>query len=551
MLVELERDAELPLHEQVERSIRESIQAGRLAAGARLPSSRALAEGAGNLPRRRHRGLQPARGRGLPAEQAGRAGAGGDGPFEPRRSDRLRTRCCPASRTTSTPACPTSPAFPRDRWLRSLRAAWRQAPIDAVGYPTLAVCRRCDRRSPSTSGRVRGVAAEPEQMLICTGFAQAFSLLCRWLAASRRRAGRARGPGLASAPADRRAGRARGRAGTGRRRGTPGRPLEAARGERGGGDAGPPVPDRRVLSRERRAALVEWAEDGERLIVEDDFDAEYRYDGSGLGAVQGLAPDRVAYIGSASKRLTPGMRLGWALLPSWLAWPLIQAKAIEDSGSEAIGQLALHDFIERGELDRHIRRMRLRYQRRREAMLEALSRHLPQAASPRPPRASTSWSSCRGIPTRQHLSRPRPSAESASRASPCIASTPTGPPGLVLGFACLSEPAIDHGIRLLADCARDALGCPPMRPEDPRTAIVTCMDARLDAAGFLDLWPEPVHVIRNAGRTGDRRRPAFARRCPARWAPNGSLSSTTPTARWPSTPTSSSEPCCRQARKRR
>ena len=73
------------------------------------------------------------------------------------------------------------------------------------------------------------------------------------------------------------------------------------------------------------------------------------------------------------------MRLGWALLPSWLAWPLIQAKAVEDGGSEAIGQLALHDFIERGELDRHIRRMRLRYQRRREALLDALARHLPEA----------------------------------------------------------------------------------------------------------------------------------------------------------------------------
>ena len=206
-----------------------------------------------------------------------------------------------------------------------------------------------------------------------------------------------------------------------------------------------------MLSRERRAALIEWAEDGERLIVEDDFDAEYRYDGSGLGALQGLAPDRVAYIGSASKRLTPGMRLGWALLPSWLAWPLIQAKAVEDGGSEAIGQLALHDFIERGELDRHIRRMRLRYQQRREALLEALARRLPEA------RVSAGAAGLYEL-----VELPEGIDEAALVAAAAERGVgleglalhrfnPRGPPGLVLGFACLSEPAIEHGIRLLAE----------------------------------------------------------------------------------------------------
>jgi len=202
-------------------------------------------------------------------------------------------------------------------------------------------------------------------MLICTGFAQAFSLLCRWLAGRGVERIALEDPGwhphrliieqaeleVVPIPVD-----------------AEGLRVDLLEASAAGVVVVTPAhqfPTGAVLSRERRAALVEWAEEGDHLIVEDDFDAEYRYDGSGLGAVQGLAPDRVAYIGSASKRLTPGMRLGWALLPPWLAWPLIQAKAIEDSGSEAIGQLALHDFIERGELDRHIRRMRLRYQRRR------------------------------------------------------------------------------------------------------------------------------------------------------------------------------------------
>src|SRR5204863_9792923 len=131
-----------------------------------------------------------------------------------------------------------------------------------------------------------------------------------------------------------------------------------------------------VLSARRRAALIEWAERGDRLIVEDDYDSELCRDR--VGALQGLAPDRVLYIGSASKRLTPGMRLGWMLPPSWLSWALISAKAIEDAGSEIAGQLALADFIARGELERHLRRMRLRYAQRRHALLTALARELPQ-----------------------------------------------------------------------------------------------------------------------------------------------------------------------------
>ncbi len=125
----------------------------------------------------------------------------------------------------------------------------------------------------------------------------------------------------------------------------------------------------------RRAALIEWADRGDRLIIEDDYDAELCSER--VGALQGIAPDRVLYIGSASKRLTPGMRLGWMLPPSWMSWALIAAKAIEDAGSETAGQLALADFIVRGELERHLRRMRRRYRHRRERLLAALARELP------------------------------------------------------------------------------------------------------------------------------------------------------------------------------
>ncbi len=454
MLIEIEREAELPLHEQLERSIREGIQAGRLAAGAPLPSSRALA---------RELGIS----RGVVTEAYSQLAA--EGYLTTRQGAPVRVaqtvRTAPPRPPVRSllpsfpyhfhPGLPDLAGFPRDRWLRSLRAAWNQAPLDAVGYPDPRGVPGLREALSSYLGRVRGAAAEPEQMLVCTGFAQAFSLLCRWLAGRGVERIGLEDPGwhphrliveqagleVVPIAVD----------GDGLR-------VEELRAAAVSAVVVTPAhqfPTGAVLSRERRAALVEWAEEGERLIVEDDFDAEYRYGGSGLGAVQGLAPDRVAYIASASKRLTPGMRLGWALLPSWLSWSLVEAKAVEDGGSEAIGQLALQDFVERGELDRHIRRMRLRYERRREALLATLARELPQA------RVSGG-----GAGLFEQVELPDGVDEAALIAAAAERGVgleglalhrfkPGGPPGLVLGFACLPEPAMERGIRLLADALRE------------------------------------------------------------------------------------------------
>ena len=132
-----------------------------------------------------------------------------------------------------------------------------------------------------------------------------------------------------------------------------------------------------VLPPERRAELVAWANATGGVIVEDDYDAEFRYDREPIGAIQGLAPDRVIYAGSASKVFAPGLRLGWLAAPSRIADAVAVRKHIADSGSPALDQLALADFISRGELDRHLRRMRPIYRRRRDALLTALRRHLP------------------------------------------------------------------------------------------------------------------------------------------------------------------------------
>jgi GntR family transcriptional regulator/MocR family aminotransferase len=299
-------------------------------------------------------------------------------------------------------------------------------------------------------GRVRGAAIDTERMLICTGFMQGLSLLCRWLRASGVERVAVEDPGwhvhrLIVEQA-----------------GLEPVPVRVDRDglrvdELAASDAAATIvtpahqfPTGAVLSRERRTALIDWAEDGDRLIVEDDFDAELRYDRGAVGALQGLAPERVVYIGSASKRLAPGMRLGWMLMPSWLTWALVSSKAIEDGGSEIVGQLALRDFIARGELDRHIRRMRLRYQQRREALLAALARWLPQAQADG---AAAGLYELVRLP--DHVEEAKLISASADRGVGMEGLslhrfTHGGYPGIVLGYGNLSEPAIDQGVRLLA-----------------------------------------------------------------------------------------------------
>jgi GntR family transcriptional regulator/MocR family aminotransferase len=449
LLVEIDRSSELPLHEQLERSLRENIRRGRLPAGMRLPSTRGLSTELGVS-------------RGVVTEAYGQLAA--EGYLETRqgaavqvaRAVRTAAGRAPARSLLPTfpyhfhPGLPDLAGFPRDRWLRSLRAAWREAPLEAVGYGDPRGVPRLREALAGYLGRVRGADADPEHMLVCTGFMQGFSMLCRWLCCQGVGAIAVEDPGwqvhrliaeqaglqVIPIPVD-----------------AQGLQVQALADTSASAVLVTPAhqfPTGSVLSRERRAALIEWAEDGERLIVEDDYDAEYRYDRVAVGALQGLAPERVLYIGSASKRLAPGMRLGWMLIPSWLAWQLIWAKAIEDGGSEVVCQLALCDFIERGELDRHVRRMRLRYQQRRDALLGALAQWLPQG---RASGAEAGLYELVALP--DDVDEAALLTAAAARgvgieglAWHCF--THGGPPGVLLGYGNLSEPAIEHGVRLIA-----------------------------------------------------------------------------------------------------
>jgi GntR family transcriptional regulator / MocR family aminotransferase len=449
LLLSLDREGSVPLHEQIERSIREDIRTGRLAANSRLPSTRSLATELGVS-----RGVVSEAYSQLAAEGYLLASQGA-----PTRVARVVRGSAPRISTPSLlpsfpyrldPGLPDLAGFPRDRWLRSLRAAWRKAPLDAVGYPDPRGVPELRETLAEYLGRVRGAAADPEQLIVCTGFSQALSLIARWLQGrgvervaledpgwhTHRLIAEQAGLEVVAVPVD--------------DEGLRVTDLEACGAAAVIVTPSHQFPTGRVLSSERRAALIEWAERGERLIVEDDFDSELRYDRTRVGALQGLAPERVVYIGSASKRLVPGMRLGWMLAPSWLGWPLISVKAIEDRGSEAIGQLALQDFIARGELDRHLRRMRGRYLRRRDALIETLAKHLPQI---RVEEGSAGLYELALLPEDVDEAALVNAAAERGVGLEGLALHrfgPSGPPGLVLGFAGLPEPALEQSIRHVA-----------------------------------------------------------------------------------------------------
>jgi GntR family transcriptional regulator / MocR family aminotransferase len=210
-----------------------------------------------------------------------------------------------------------------------------------------------------------------------------------------------------------------------------------------------------VLAPEARAAALRWAQRRGALIVEDDYDAEYRYDRAPIGAMQGLAPDRVVYAGTASKTLAPGLRLGWLVVPSDLVDDIAAAKALADRGSPVLDQLAFADFLERGELDRHLRRMRPVYRRRRDTLIRALREHAPDLEPA-------------GIAAGLHLIAHLPGdldettlVQAAARRGLAVHGLAPyricsdGRGALIFGYATLTERTIIEGVALLAAAIGD------------------------------------------------------------------------------------------------
>jgi GntR family transcriptional regulator/MocR family aminotransferase len=450
LLVMLRHDEHVPLHRQIETSIREAIRAGRLPRGSSLPPSRALAADLGVSRGVVVEAYQQLTAEGYLASQSGGYTKVTAGPAPP-------VAVLPQERAPR-PAIDLSygradvSSFPRAAWLRSIRAALADAPNEVFGYLSGRGVPQLRTAMADYLNRVRGTVADPEQMVICTGYAQGVTLLMGVLAARGARrlaledpssnddalpAARAAGLDVVGIPVD----------GDGIR-------VDLLRDS--GADAVILTPSHQwptgsVLSAGNRAAVVRWAAERGAVIVEDDYDAEYRYDRTPVGAVQGLAPDHVVYAGSASKTLAPGLRLGWFVLPAHLTEPMAAAKIAADRGSAAMEQMALADFVTRGEFDRHLRRMRPVYRRRRDALLAALARHLP-------------WLEPDGVSAGLHLvtwlpphldeaavvAAARRAGVGLDAVGPYRISNP-GPGGLIFGYATVSERAIAEGVAILAE----------------------------------------------------------------------------------------------------
>jgi GntR family transcriptional regulator/MocR family aminotransferase len=212
-----------------------------------------------------------------------------------------------------------------------------------------------------------------------------------------------------------------------------------------------------VLTGDRRTALLAWLRANATVAIEDDYDAEYRYDRAAIGALQGLDPDRVIYSGSASKTLAPALRIGWLVVPPVLMQAVTHEKLLADRGTARIDQHAFADFLARGELDRHLRRMRVSYRRRRDALVDALSETLPDAV-------------VRGVAAGLHVTVELPDGvdEQALRQQAdarrieleTMADFSAGngiqPPVLLLGYAQMHESGIRAGVHELAEAVRAA-----------------------------------------------------------------------------------------------
>jgi len=206
-----------------------------------------------------------------------------------------------------------------------------------------------------------------------------------------------------------------------------------------------------ALSPARRARLLSWAAQTGALVIEDDYDAEFRYDRAPLAAMQGLAPGQVAYLGTASKTLAPALRIGWMVLPAALRDRVLSQRAVTDHGCPPIDQLALAHLLDGGEYDRHLRQARRRYRARRDALAGAVAEHLPGARV---------TGLAAGLHALVRLDREfdGPALTRAARRR-SVGVYPLGlyyaearpvHDGLILGYANLAEPAIAEGVQRLS-----------------------------------------------------------------------------------------------------
>jgi GntR family transcriptional regulator/MocR family aminotransferase len=359
----------------VESALRTAIRDGQLAPGVRLPSTRDLAAQLDVA-----RGTVTAAYGQLTAEGylTARRGSG---------TSVATTLAAPAVSPAPTPSAvawrydlrPGLPAlseFPRAEWVAATRAALTELPDEALGYPDPAGLLELRTELAAYLGRVRAVTATAEDVVITHGGAEALSMMTAVLRAQGHESIGVEDPGHP------------GQLDLVREHGL--RPVSVPVDCDGIVVSALPPSVRAVvvtaahqfplgttLHPARRHELLAWARSCDGVIIEDDYDAEHRYDRPALRAMQAMDPARVAYLGSVSKTLAPALRLGWLALPPALRTTTVARKKLTDLGCSPLPQAAFARLLRGGGYDRHLRRTRLTYRRRRDALLSAVASHVP------------------------------------------------------------------------------------------------------------------------------------------------------------------------------
>ncbi len=461
LLLRLDRDSGRPLRSQLESRLRDAIRDGRLHVGERLPSSRQLA---------RELGIS----RGLVQECYSQLLAEGYLASQVGSATRVASGARPVPPAPAGPGPPRPPrliadflsgvpdlsSFPRADWVWATREACSRMAAPDLGYID-------PRGSPvfrevlaGYLRRVRAAAADPDRIVVCTGFAQGLGVVIRVLArlgvrrvafedpgsgatgtSDSKKAALAAGVEVASVPVNELG-------------------LDVAALDASGARAVVVTPAHQsptgvVLAARRRHDLVEWAGRNDAFVIEDDYDSEFRYDREPVGLLQGLAPDRVFAIGTVSKSLAPAIRLGWVLVPPFLTGAVAEEKHVSDRGSSGVDQLAVAALLESGRYDRHLRRMRATYGRRRGVLIDALGRHAPGI---RLTGLAAGFHAVAHLPDSADeqavVSAARQRSVGLYGMSLHRATGAVTPPQLVLGFGNTGERGIESGIRAVADLLR-------------------------------------------------------------------------------------------------
>ncbi|MGH8920504.1 MAG: PLP-dependent aminotransferase family protein, partial [Actinomycetes bacterium] len=350
------------------------------------------------------------------------------------------------------PGRPDIGLFPRERWARATRTALHSmasgdlATSDALGFPALR------RALAEYLARARGVIADPDQIMVCEGFGQGFDLVVDVLVEDGCNRFAVEDPGYAGTC---RQLVAKGVAFDGIGLDHEGLVVERLRATDARVVVVTPAhqsPTGVVLGPDRRRQLLRWAREIDGFVIEDDYDAEYRYDRRPVGALQGIAPERVIYGGTTSKTFASGLRLGWFVLPPRQVESIIARRRRLGGSPSAVLQATFAAFLAAGDLDRHVRRTRRVYRQRRDAVIDAVARWLPEVA---PSGIAAGLNVLLPLPigtdeqdvARRALAagvRVRPLADFRLRTAADAA------PGLVLGYGSVTPGNAELGIQRLA-----------------------------------------------------------------------------------------------------